>query len=88
MVAEQGRGQGDGFQKGPDLGQYHLPDAPPQDFSAVPHSAADTSASGSLLWARYLGEHLWFGLVWSHPPVKDIACEKKTWPFCVPAPYQ
>lgn len=67
MVAEQGRGQGDGSQKGPDLGQYHLPDAPTKAFSAVPHSAANTGASGSLLWARYLGEHLWFGLVWFGP---------------------
>lgn len=82
MVAEQGRGQGVGSQKGPGLCQHHLPGAPPQAFSAVPHSAASTRASGSLLWASYLGEHLWFGLVWSRPS------EKKTWAFCVPAPYQ
>lgn len=64
MVAEQGRGQGDGFQKGPDLSQHYLLDAPPQDFSAVPHSAASTSASGSgmgsLSWRTSL---VWFGLV-------------------------
>lgn len=64
MVAEQGRGQGDGFQKGPDLGQYHLLDAPPQAFSAVPHSAADTSGSGSgmgsLSWRT---SSVWFGSV-------------------------